>query len=109
MGRGAIKNLPNCPSSPKLLQHYGIMIAGITGGLGCGKSTVARLLEQRNFRRLDSDRIVREQILTDPEIVAALRDRYGESITEKESSTAAPAINRTALATRVFANDGERV
>jgi dephospho-CoA kinase len=37
---------------------------GITGGIGCGKSAVARLLEAHGFRRLDSDQIVRERLLT---------------------------------------------
>ena len=48
------------------------MVVGITGGLGCGKSTVARALERRGFRRLDSDFIVREQVLLQPEILDAL-------------------------------------
>ena len=56
------------------------MIAGITGGVGCGKSTAARVLESRGFRRLDSDQIVREQVLTEPEIIAALHARYGDAV-----------------------------
>ena len=80
------------------------MIAGITGGLGCGKSTVARLLEQRGFRRLDSDQLVRERVLVAPEVVAALRARYGAELLD-----AAGAVNRARLAERVFANDTERL
>jgi dephospho-CoA kinase len=56
------------------------MKAGITGGLGCGKSTAARMLEARGFRRLDSDQIVRDQVLVDPEVVAAIRARYGDGV-----------------------------
>ena len=112
------------------------MIAGITGGLGCGKSTAARALERRGFRRLDSDQIVREQVLTDPEVVAAIRARYGDCVlvaaaedTEtrghRDMATDAPAgvssprlpvsasprlqISRPALAARVFADDAERL
>jgi dephospho-CoA kinase len=62
------------------------MIAGITGGLGCGKSTAARMLEARGFRRLDSDQIVREQVLVDPAVVAAIRERYGDGILETIAS-----------------------
>ena len=80
------------------------MIAGITGGLGCGKSTVARLLEQRGFRRIDSDAVVRDHVLTAPAVVAAVRDRHGAVVL-----TAEGAIHRPALAERVFANDTERV
>lgn len=80
------------------------MIAGITGGLGCGKSTVARLLEQRGFRRLDSDQIVRDVILCQPDVVAALRGRYGDSILDAEGR-----IHRPALAEKVFPDDAERL
>jgi dephospho-CoA kinase len=80
------------------------MIAGITGGMGCGKSTVARLLERRGFRRLDSDQLVRERILVQPDVVAALRQRYGEAVL-----TPAGVVNRGAVAERVFADDAERL
>ena len=79
------------------------MIAGITGGLGCGKSTVARLCEQRGFRRLDSDALVRERIHTAPEVITALRERYGPGAVGPDGE-----VNRAALADRVFSDDTER-
>lgn len=85
------------------------MIAGITGGVGCGKSTVARALERRGFRRLDSDQIVREEVLTDPAVIAAVQERFGPGVMEGSSLAATPVINRAALAERVFANDAERL
>lgn len=84
------------------------MIVGITGGVGCGKSTVAHALERRGFRRLDSDRIVREQVLADPAVIAALRARYGDAVVETISGDGVR-VNRPALAERVFANDTERL
>jgi len=80
------------------------MIAGITGGVGCGKSTVARLLERRGFRRLDADQLIRERALTAPAVLAALRARYGEAV-----FTPTGEVDRGALAARVFANDAERL
>jgi dephospho-CoA kinase len=68
------------------------MIVGITGGLGCGKSTVARGLEQRGFRRLDSDAIVREHVLTSEPVLEA-----------------GGAVSRPVLAARVFGDDAERL
>ena len=85
-----------------------MMIAGITGGMGCGKSTVARGLEARGFRRLDSDWIVREQVLANPEVLAALRARYGETVVEADGAGGAT-VNRAVLAGRVFADDAERL
>jgi len=79
-------------------------IAGITGGIGCGKSTVARALERRGFCRLDSDQIVRERVLVDPAVVAAVRARFGDAVMSPEG-----AISRAALSARVFSDDAARV
>ncbi|MDO8542680.1 MAG: dephospho-CoA kinase [Opitutaceae bacterium] len=79
------------------------MILGITGGLGCGKSTAARLFEQRGYRRLDSDQIVREQVLVQPEVITAVRARYGEAVLTPDGR-----VDRPALAGKVFATDAER-
>ncbi|WP_414661771.1 dephospho-CoA kinase [Horticoccus sp. 23ND18S-11] len=106
--RGAIKNLPNTPASPKLTYNYAIMIVGITGGVGCGKSTVARAFERRGYRRLDSDRIVRDEILVDREVVAAIRARFGDAVIDCGGDGAA-VVNRPALAQRVFETDADRV
>jgi dephospho-CoA kinase len=78
------------------------MVLGITGGVGCGKSTAGRLFERRGFRRLDLDVLVRERVLTAPAIIAALRARYGGAVLDS-----AGAVNRAALAERVFSNDAE--
>lgn len=86
-----------------------MMIAGITGGLGCGKSTAARALEARGFRRLDSDRIVREQVLTDPAVIASVRARFGDGVVEQDPDGGTPTINRVALAAKVFPDDTERI
>lgn len=83
------------------------MTAAITGGLGCGKSTVARALERRGFKRLDSDQIVREQVLTAPDVQAALRDRFGPAVLEQ--GPAGRTVNRPALAEKVFADDAHRL
>ncbi len=82
------------------------MIAGITGGMGCGKSTVARLLERSGFRRLDSDALIRDRVLTAPSVKTALRERYGAGVFATDGS-----VDRTALAERIFADnagDAER-
>ena len=79
------------------------MILGITGGMGCGKSTAARRFEERGFRRIDSDAIVRERVLTAPAIQAALRIRFGDAVFKDPAS-----VDRAALAARVFGDDAER-
>jgi dephospho-CoA kinase len=80
------------------------MILGITGGLGCGKSTVARLIEGQGFQRLDSDQPIRERVLTAPHVIAALRERYGTEVEDARGG-----IDRSRLADRIFADDAERL
>jgi len=80
------------------------MLLGITGGVGCGKSTAERLLGDRGFRRLDSDALVREKVLTAPAVVAALRERHGAAVVGPDGR-----VNRAALAERVFGDDAERL
>jgi dephospho-CoA kinase len=79
------------------------MILGITGGIGCGKSTAARLFEQRDFRRIDSDALVRERVLPSAGVLAALRVRFGDSMFKTDGS-----VDRASLAARVFSDDLER-
>jgi dephospho-CoA kinase len=76
------------------------MTVGITGGIGCGKSTVGRLLERRGFRRLDSDAVVRERVLTAPDMVAALRERFGPGVIAADGR-----VDRAALGQRVFSSE----
>jgi dephospho-CoA kinase len=80
------------------------MILGLTGGLGCGKSTVAKLFAERGFTHMDSDAIVKERVLPSPEVTAALRGRFGESAFDSSGQ-----VNRPALAKIVFGNDAERL
>ena len=80
------------------------MILGLTGGIGCGKSEAAKSFVARGFRLVDSDVLIREQVLTAPEIVGAITTRYGREVLDP-----AGAVDRAKLAKRVFADDGERV
>ena len=79
-----------------------MIISGITGGIGCGKSTVGRLFEHRGFRRLDSDALVHEHVLTDPAVIAALSARYGEGVL-----AAGGMVDRGALGRKVFGDETE--
>lgn len=80
------------------------MVLGLTGGMGCGKSTVGRILEIRGFRRLDSDQIVRDQVLVDPDVIAALRVRFGPGVV-----LASGEVDRSALAGVIFRDDAARL
>lgn len=96
------KNSYTIAASKNLAENY-YMTLGITGGMGCGKSTVAGLFEQRGFLRLDSDVLVREKVLTAADVKTALRARHGEGVLSKDGT-----VDRAALGARIFADDVER-
>lgn len=80
------------------------MILGITGGVGCGKSTVAAMFAKAGYRLIDSDALVRERVLTAPAVLASLRQRFGDGIFRADGT-----VDRTLLAQRVFQRDEDRL
>jgi dephospho-CoA kinase len=78
----------------------GNLIVGLTGGMGCGKSTVAALFAALGFRRLDADQVVREVLLPSAEIEGAVREKFGATVFD-----AVGRIDRARLGARVFEDD----
>lgn len=76
---------------------------GLTGGMGAGKSTVARLLDQRGAVIIDSDAIAREVVAPGTEGLAALADAFGADILAADGS-----LDRPALAAAAFVDDESR-
>jgi dephospho-CoA kinase len=79
------------------------MILGLTGGMGGGKSTAAGLFEEAGFRRIDSDRIVREELLVASLVVAKIAERFPDVV------NADGEVQRPLLAKRIFGNDADRL
>src|SRR5271155_318954 len=80
------------------------MILGLTGGFGCGKSTAAKLFAETGFRHVDSDIVVREQVLTTEAVQAEIRKRHGGAVFTPEGQ-----VDRPALGKIVFSDDSERL
>ena len=53
---------------------------GLTGGIGSGKSIVARIFNVLGIPVFDSDREARELMQIDPELTSLIRERFGASI-----------------------------
>lgn len=77
------------------------MKVGLSGGIGCGKSTVLGFFREAGWRTVDSDAVVRELLATDAEVQARLRSRWGGAV------FADGAVDRGALAKRVFGHEGD--
>jgi len=72
---------------------------GITGPIGCGKSTVAGWLGDMGAVVIDADAVARAVIDDDPRTLTAVMDEFGPAI-----QTSAGALDRAALANIVFAD-----
>ncbi len=73
------------------------LIVGLTGGMGCGKSTAAAMFADCGFRRLDADRMIRDELLPDPAVAEAIRARLGPGVFSADGS-----VCRTRVAEVVF-------
>jgi len=75
---------------------------GLTGGIGAGKSTVARMLADRGALVLDADVAAREVVAPSTQGLAEVVRTFGEEVLAPDGS-----LDRAALADRVFC-DRER-
>jgi dephospho-CoA kinase len=76
------------------------LIVGLTGGMGCGKSTAAALFTRHGFIRLDADQVVRDELLPLPEVVAAVKAKFGAAVLGPDGG-----IQRDRLAEMVFQDE----
>ncbi len=77
-----------------------MVLVGLTGGIGSGKSTVSALLAARGARVIDADAIVREVQAPGTPVLAAIVERFGAAIVASDGS-----LDRQALADVVFRDD----
>ncbi len=73
-------------------------IIGLVGGVGAGKSSVARILASLGSAVIDSDRLAHEE-LADPQVAAELRGWWGGEICRPDGT-----VDRKAVASIVFAD-----
>ena len=73
-----------------------MLIVGLIGRIGAGKSTVARLLAERGADVIDADRIAHEELETEG-VRAVLAARFGSGVVKADGR-----IDRPAVAAAVF-------
>ena len=78
------------------------MKLGLTGGIGCGKSTVAKLFKEAGWQTIDTDCLVRELLEEDSNIQAYIREHWGDKVFTQEAL-----IDRKAVADLVFSDKSE--
>jgi len=79
------------------------VIVGLTGGIGAGKSAVAKLLGKRGATIIDTDVIAREVVEPPSPVLDAIEREFGARVIGPGG-----ALDREALASIVFSDEGRR-
>ena len=79
------------------------MIVGLTGGIGSGKSTVARAFGSLGIGWVDADDVAREVVMPGEPALAAISEHFGNDVLHADGT-----LNRAALRSIVFDNPTER-
>ena len=79
------------------------MIIGITGQIGSGKSTAAKILKQMGAAVIDADQIGREVVDKNPALLKSLVKAFGSAILTRTGK-----LNRKKLASLAFENNRSR-
>jgi len=77
-----------------------VIVLGLTGGIGSGKSTVSALLEAKGAAVIDADRVVRELQQPGEPVFEAMVEAFGDGIVAADGT-----LDRQAVADLVFGDD----
>lgn len=80
----------------------GVLI-GLTGGIGSGKSTVAKRLVELGATEIDADLLAREVVAPGTQGLAEVAERFGSDLVDSNG-----ALNRALLAERAFSSEENR-
>ncbi len=80
-----------------------MLVVGLTGGIGSGKSTVSAMLAEKGALIIDADAITRELQRPGHTVFDAMVERFGAGIVAGDGT-----LDRPAVATIVFADEQAR-
>src|SRR3954454_20787151 len=88
-----------------MAELYGgsVLLIGLTGGIGSGKSTVSTLLAEKGAVIIDADAITREVQQPGQPVFDAIVERFGPGVVAPDGS-----LDRPALAAVAFSDDEEK-
>jgi len=78
---------------------HGVMVVGLTGQTGAGKSTVSRIFSDNGFAVINADSVARKVVEKGSGCLDEIVDFFGEGILNEEGE-----LNRRALAAIVFSD-----
>lgn len=89
-------------NSSHVIFNRTVVKIGLTGGIGCGKSTVVQFFVDAGWQTIESDAVVRELLANSSQVQSTLRDHWGGAI-----FTGDGVLDRKAIARIVFKDESE--
>jgi dephospho-CoA kinase len=86
-----------------------VLLVGLTGGIGAGKSTVAELLTKRGAHVVDADAVARSVVDPGTPALDQLVERFGAGILDADGRLDRPALGRIAFADEQSRKDLEAI
>lgn len=80
-----------------------MLILGLTGGIGCGKSTISLTLREQGAAIIDGDVLSRQLTCPGGAALPAIREHFGDAVFLADGT-----LDRRALGDRVFRSDEAR-
>jgi dephospho-CoA kinase len=87
-----------------MTNHEDVVIIGITGGIGSGKSTIANWVRERGYTVISSDELAKELMRTNEELKQKLIEEFGESIYLENGE-----LNKSLLSDLIFDTNHSQV
>lgn len=81
-----------------------ILVIGLTGGIGSGKSTVAKLFSKRGVTVIDTDQLARDVTEPNEPALQQIADYFTADILQEDGS-----LNRSALRKIIFSDEQKRI
>ena len=81
-----------------------MLLVGLTGGIGSGKSTVARLLERRGAIVIDADQLARDAVAKGTPGFERVLEAFGQAVVGPDGD-----LDRKALASMIFSDADRKV
>ncbi len=80
--------------------HKNSIVVAVTGGMGCGQSTVCNFLEKMVVKVINADMVAKQEVENNEEIKKELRNAFGRNIFYRNGK-----LNRKLLANIAFSDE----
>lgn len=86
------------------MRQNNILKVGLTGGIGCGKSTISMIFRGNNIPIIDADKISKQVLINHPDILLEIRKSFGDEYFDKDGG-----FLRRKMGNLIFSNENKKI